>query len=572
MGFEYGYKIERGVYKGRCLMTTAPFPQSSGAEQYSYFSGREDGQIWDQSGMVIHYFNEQTSLMLDITGYFLEDHQIGSEILLAAIPLYVGSGTPQQAKTGYIDIFLQKQSNTFYYVLFKVEDINGNPLGGWTGQSGFTIQSGGWADATVLRCFLALAGWEVNGVKMLGMYLNATQHATEPYNDEYGDYWQACGSCIRLNTIYDTFGIYADGNGDPVEFDPELGEGSEPEGYGMDDTGPGSYDDTSDSISDVPDPSYGILDAGFVNVYKVSTGALTALGNDVFPQLSSVTDLVSGLQCVSDMLFNSRLIDYVLDVHIIPCNVPAGSPTAVKVGGRTCSAQGDPVTANYVNVDLGKINIKEYFKSFADYSYTSSKLHLPFVGFVDMKPEFWNGGELNVKYKFNVADGSFMAYVYATSSKSELKSSLVAEYSGQAAIHIPVTGASYASAISGLLASAGQTIASATTGNVAGVAQGVISAAANTSPDINQSNGYNSSASIMGSKKAYLQIERPAYSMSTYSQKEQGFPLNVTYKVGQMSGFTKADDLILDGIPCTESEKEKIRNMFRSGVIIRNLS
>lgn len=269
------------------------------------------------------------------------------------------------------------------------------------------------------------------------------------------------------------------------------------------------------------------------------------------------------------MLFNSRLIDYVLDVHIIPCDVPAGSPTAVKVGGRTCSAQGDPVSANYVNVDLGTINIKEYFKNFADFSYTSSKLHLPFVGFVDMKPEFWNGGELNVKYKFNVADGSFMAYVYATSSKSELKSSLVAEYSGQAAIHIPVTGASYASAISGLLASAGQTIASATTGNVAGVAQGVISAAANTSPDINQSNGYNSSASIMGSKKAYLQIERPAYSMSVNSRKEQGFPLNVTYTIGSMSGFTTASEIILDGIPCTEAEKEKIRNFFNTGVIIR---
>ena len=549
-------------------MTTTPFPQSSGAEQYNYFSGREDGQIWDQSGMVIHYFNEQTNLMIDITGFFLEDHQIGSEILLAAIPLYDGSGTPNKTKTGYIDIFLQKQTNTAFYVLFKVEDINGNPLGGWTGQNGFTIQSGGWADTTVLRCFLALAGWEVNGVKMLGMYLNSTQHATEPYNDEYGDYWQACGSCIRLNTIYETFGIYADGNGDPILFDPELGEGSEPEGYGMnEDTGPGTYDDSSDSISDVPDPTYGILDAGMINVYKVSTGALTVLGNDVFPQLSQVTDLVSGLQCVSDMLFNSRLIDYVLDVHIIPCDVPAGSPTSVRVGGRTCSAIGDPVTSNYVTVDLGSINIGEYFKNFADYSYTSSKLHLPFVGFVDMKPEFWNGGELNVKYKFNVADGSFMAYVYATSSKSELKSSLVAEYSGQAAIHIPVTGASYASAISGLLASAGQTVASATTGNVAGVAQGVISAAANSSPDINQSNGYNSSASIMGCKKAYLQIERPAYSMSVGSRQEQGFPLNVYKRLGDCRGLTIVEECVLN-FACSDEEAKEIKAALKEGVII----
>ena len=549
------------------LTTTTPFPQAT--TDYPYISGNVDGYEWRETQAPFAvYFNEPGHpMMIDVTGYFNVNHLIGSEALIAAIPLYINTGTPQEQKTGFIDIFLQETSDHDFYILFKVEDMAGNPLGSWTGQNYWARQKGGAYDNSVIRCFLALAGWEVNGVKMLGMYFDCMQQTMEPYNNEFGCYHQALGSAIRLNDIHDTFGIYADGNGDPILFDDELGEASEPEGYGEEDDGPGTYDDSSDSISDVPDPTYGILDAGMVNVYKVSTGALTALGNDVFPQLSQVTDLVSGLQCVSDMLFNSRLIDYVLDVHIIPCDVPAGSPTSVKVGGRTCSAVGDPVTSNYVTVNLGSINIKEYFKSFADYSYTSSKLHLPFVGFVDMKPEFWNGGELNVKYKFNVADGSFMAYVYATSSKSELKSSLVAEYSGQAAIHIPVTGASYASAISGLLASAGQTVASATTGNVAGVAQGVISAAANSSPDINQSNGYNSSASIMGCKKAYLQIERPAYSMSVGSRMEQGFPLNVYKRLGDCHGLTIVEECVLN-FACSDEEAQEIKAALKEGVII----
>lgn len=567
MAFKYGYRIERGVYQGKVLTTTTPFPQAT--TSYPYISGNVDGYEWRETQAPFAvYFNEPGHpMMIDVTGYFNVNHLIGSEALIAAIPLYINTGTPQEQKTGFIDIFLQETSDHDFYVLFKVEDMAGNPLGSWTGQNYWARQKGGAYYNSVIRCFLALAGWEENGVKMLGMYFDCMQQTTEPYNNEYGCYHQALGSAIRLNDIHDSFGIYADGNGDPILFDDELGEASEPEGYDMDDSGPGTYDDSSDSISDVPDPTYGILDAGMVNVYKVSTGALTALGNDVFPQLSQVTDLVSGLQCVSDMLFNSRLIDYVLDVHIIPCDVPAGSPTSVKVGGRTCSAVGDPVTSNYVTVNLGSINIKEYFKSFADYSYTSSKLHLPFVGFVDMKPEFWNGGELNVKYKFNVADGSFMAYVYATSSKSELKSSLVAEYSGQAAIHIPVTGASYASAISGLLASAGQTVASATTGNVAGVAQGVISAAANSSPDINQSNGYNSSASIMGCKKAYLQIERPAYSMSVGSRMEQGFPLNVYKRLGDCRGLTIVEECVLN-FACSDEEAKEIKAALKEGVIV----
>lgn len=572
MAFRYGYKIEKGAYTGDILPLTSNFPNKAGSYIYNYFGTFQDDTIVSDDHVVSEYFDPNTDLMIDITPQLYAHGVVGDVVKIASIPLYAGQGSAE-TKTGYITLYLECFNQLReWHVKVCVEDLNGNNPSHIVSSTVLSINdaSGDWASNHETHAYLALTGYESGGVKMIGMYINSAQWLLEPgmFTGKYRCHWLATGTVIKLNTILATFGIDADGNGDPVAFDPELGEGSTPEGYDQDGTGPGTYDDTSDSISDVPDPSYGILDAGFVNVYKVTTGALTTLGNDVFPQLSNVTDLVTGLQCVSDMLFNSRLIDYVLDVHIIPCDVPAEvNATPVKIGGRTCSAMGYKVTNNYVNVDLGTIEIGEYFKNFADYSYTSSKLHLPGIGFVDMKPEFWNGGALNVKYKFNVADGSFMAYVYATSSKSELKSSLVAQYSGQAAIHIPVTGASYSSAISGLLASAGGTIASATTGNIAGVAAGVVSAAANSSPDINQSNGYNSSASVMGCKKAYLQIERPAYSMSTGSSHEQGFPLNVYKRLGDCRGLTICDEPILN-FACSDEEAREIIAALKEGIIL----
>lgn len=572
MAFKYGYRIEKGMFAGKVLSTTSKFPDpyKQGGVDYSYFGVTPTSGSttwWDAPHE--EFYDSNTSLMVDVTGAFYQVTQTGQSAVLAKVPLYAGEGSAE-TKTGYLCIGIESFNGMYeWYVKVWVEDINETNVSQIVSSTSFAKPHGGWADMlSNFKIYLGLTGYESNGVKVIGLFLNSCFWALEPYGVEYGCVTQATGSVIRLNTIRATFGIDADGNGDPIEFDEELGEASEPEGYDQDGTGPGTYDDSSDSISNVPDPAYGILDAGFVNVYKVTTGALTALGNDVFPQLQNVTDLVTGLQCVSDMLFNSRLIDYVLDVHIIPCNVPAEvNTTPVKIGGRTCSALGYKVTDNYVNVDLGTIEIGEYFKNFADYSYTSSKLHLPGIGFVDMKPEFWNGGALNVKYKFNVADGSFMAYVYATSSKSKLKSSLVAQYSGQAAIHIPVTGASYSSAISGLLASAGGTITSATTGNIAGVAAGVVSAAANSSPDINQSNGYNSSASIMGCKKVYLQIERPAYSMSVGSRMEQGFPLNVYKRLGDCHGLTIVDECVLN-FACSDEEAREIIAALKEGVII----
>lgn len=352
---------------------------------------------------------------------------------------------------------------------------------------------------------------------------------------------------------------------DPDEYGTEW---SHPEGYG-DEGAAGTYDDTSDSIGLPSDPTYGVSDAGFINIYKVQPGALTALGQDVFPQLSAVTDLVTGLQCVSDMLFNSRLIDYVLGVHVIPCAVPSGSPVSVKVGGRTCSAVGEPVTANYVTVDLGSLNINEYFANFADYAYTDSKIFLPFVGFVPTKPEFWNSGTLNIKYKFNVVDGSFMAYIFATSSKSKLNASLVAQYSGIAAIHLPVTGANYAAAISGLVGGVQHTAEAVQRGDVGGTAQGVMQVAANTQPPIQQSGSMNASGSVLSCRKAFLQIERPDYSFSKGYIHEEGLPSNYYTKIGNSQGFTIAENPVLDGIPCTDAERERIRQALRNGVIIR---
>lgn len=575
MAFKYGYRIEKGILAGEVLQLSSLFPQKENVGGWSDSKTVDSGNV--DNGNIppgAHYFNPLLTVQVECTEWFKVSHDPNTDYLLAAVPLYVGQGSAE-TKTGYFCVYIKPYNNlTFEWsVHCRIEDLDGNTLGSWTPFESIGRQHGvDYWNLAPFRIFLCLAGWTTeNNESYLGMYMNLGQWQEEGSPGYLGHYWyfyRAAGSCVRLNDFHDHFGIYVDGCGEPIESDPELGEASEPEGYDMDGTGPGTYDDSSDSISNVPDPSYGILDAGFVNVYKVSTGALQALGNDVFPQLSAVTDLVSGLQCVSDMIFNSRLIDYILDVHILPCAVPAeANATPVKVGGRTCSALGYPVTNNYVNVDLGTISIGEYFKNFADYSFTSSKLHLPLIGFVDMKPEFWNGGELNVKYKFNVADGSFMAYVYATSSKSKLSNSLVAQYSGQAAIHIPVTGASYASAISGLIASAGGTIASATTGNIAGVAAGVVSAAANSSPDINQSNGYNSSASIMGCKKAYLQIERPAYSMSVGSSQEQGFPLNVYKRLGDCQGLTVVEECVLN-FACSDEEAKEIKAALKEGVIV----
>ena len=107
------------------------------------------------------------------------------------------------------------------------------------------------------------------------------------------------------------------------------------------------------------------------------------------------------------------------------------------------------------------------------------------------------------------------------------------------------------------------------TGVVEGVAQSALKLAGSSQGNMQHSNPYNASASIMGHRQPYLLIERAVSNYPTSYAGDYGYPLYVTKSIGSCKGFTVVDSVNLDGIPCTQAEKEKIRQMLRSGVIIK---
>ena len=224
------------------------------------------------------------------------------------------------------------------------------------------------------------------------------------------------------------------------------------------------------------------------------------------------------------------------------------------------------VTSDYVIVSCGSLNIAEYFHGFQDYLLTKSKLYLPFIGFVDTLPEFWQAGTISVDYKFNVIDGSFMAYVRATSSKSQLSGSVIQQYAGNACMHFPITGVNYASMVSGLI---GAVTAPAATGSNVSSALGKAYSAANTvamGGDVQQSNGYNSTAAILGVRTPFLMIERPVASYPAGYAHSKAYPSNIATLLSNVTGFTIIEDIDLSGIPLTQTELEELRGLLKEGI------
>ena len=358
--------------------------------------------------------------------------------------------------------------------------------------------------------------------------------------------------------------------------DPGVGPESEPGGYGPGGGGTiggiggpdPTFDFTSDPIDITPLPP-SISALGFTNIYKCDTGALTMLGATLFPDVSSSTDVWTAIVALSDSIWNSKLIDYVVSIHMVPCDVPAGNPEDIKIGTRTLMGiQGARVTSDYVEVDLGNLKVDETYTSFADFNCTRARLFLPFYGFVEIKPEYWQSATLNVMYRINVIDGSFLAIVKSTVNRHQPEmASIVGQYSGCACIHCPASGVSYASMFGGMVSNGAGVGISMASGNVAGVASSALNMAASSQGNMQHSNPYNASASIMGHAYPYLLIERPVSQFPTKYGSEQGYPLWVTKTLSSCKGLTICDNPVLN-FGCTEEEGKAIIAALKEGVIL----
>lgn len=379
---------------------------------------------------------------------------------------------------------------------------------------------------------------------------------------------------------------------------PEYGDASQPGGGYNPDSAHGTFDDSSDTIGIDPKPGVGVTTMGFINVYKITQGQLQTLGEKLFPhflpaeilddpsQLSTPEMLAMMIKTlygtlispagttikladnlgIIDILMNGKLIDYVIDCHAIPTSISDSTVEGLKVGYRQFNdLQVAKATEDYVDVDCGELNIGEFFANFLDFSNVSCDLFLPFIGYVPIESEYWNGGTIKVVYRFNIVDGSFQAKVLSTSSKSKLTDTIIGQYGGVACVHYPITGLQYSNVVAGLVNGTVGAVTSGSSGDIGGVATSLANMAM-LRPNNPMSNGFNASSSFLTNRTPYLVIKRPTPQFSETYPNEMGLPLNVTLSLSSVHGFTVIDNPILN-IACSDKEYNEIISLLKSGVI-----
>lgn len=389
-------------------------------------------------------------------------------------------------------------------------------------------------------------------------------------------------------TFVRIFGVKPDE--DP--YSPEFGPGAQPgggyiPGGGGTPTNPHgtkvpTFDNTSDKIEIDPPPTLTALTSDLVHAYKVTDSELDLVAEAMYPDyVIAATDVKDALIGIWNSIFFSKYVDYLLDLMILPIDVPAPHAVYMKAGGRFLIAanSSEPgskiashlVTQQYVDVTCGSISIDEYWVNFLDFTGTKIKLFLPYVGFVDIQPEYVIGGTLYVDYRFNVCDGSFMCYVRSHSGYSELDESLVGQYAGVAAMHIPLQSTDYSNKVAGLISAIGTVAAGAASGGIAAAGAGASASAVNTliqKPGSSHANGYNASSSFLSNRTPYLIIERQWAQFSEKYPEEIGVPSNVMCRIGDLSGLVKSENAHLDVIPANKEVKDMIAQLLADGIIV----
>ena len=395
---------------------------------------------------------------------------------------------------------------------------------------------------------------------------NNTRYLLVGLTNEYQVPWQGMVfktqvSCIAIP--YDVFTAWIDGQVEEEEYSPEFGPASDIGGGYNDGFPHGSFDDSSDEIALDPKPTIGVSTAGFIRCYKINQGDLDDFGEKLFPDPETVG--------VTDRLWYtmaySKLIDYVIDCHVIPTSISGAVLEPLKVGWKSFNdIQLARATEDYVDIDCGTIEIDEYWRNFLDFQSVQCEIYLPFYGFVPLESEMWNGGKLNLKYRFNIVDGSFQAKLFSTSSKSKLKNSLIGQYGGVCCLHLPITGLQYANVITGILAGGANIAIGAASGNYGGIPNQLANMAS-LRPENPMSNGYSATSSFLSHRTPYLVIKRAVAQFSTRYNKECGFPLNVAKTLSSVHGFTVIDNPVLN-IDCSDSEYNELVQLLKSGVIL----
>lgn len=343
-----------------------------------------------------------------------------------------------------------------------------------------------------------------------------------------------------------------------------------------DNEGDGGGDLITRPNNPIPEPGVSGLsayDSGFVSQWLIGK-----------TELKNLSDFLWSANFVENVqkFFNDprQIIQGIVISDVLPKDYNT-TATEITAGGISTGVNGNKLNKQFERYDMGTLTINKRLKDntdkggiYFDYSpFTSLKLYLPYCGEHSLNPDDIIGKTLKLSYTVDHLSGVCCAHLTIKGSVDECHYN----FTGQMGVQIPLSAEDYGGFYRAILsagAAVGGALATTAAGGMTapmaiGSAANAISNIANMGRDVQYTSGGGSISGELASEYPYITIEEPDPFMATNQKHYTGYPCFSKYKLKYMSGFTKIMAIHLDGLSCTESEREAIRTQLSSGVIIQ---
>lgn len=305
---------------------------------------------------------------------------------------------------------------------------------------------------------------------------------------------------------------------------------------------------------------YGVTDTEMISIYNPSKA-----------QLSQFSDAIWGFDWTDIKKLFTDPMQAIIALNVLYANPIITGTSNIVVGSWDSGVSANKVSNQYITIDCGSVTINPYYNNVHDYKDTNIQCYLPFIGIVDLNVYEVMGKTLNIKYNVDVLTGTCLAMINISSSNGNYTGYT---FNGNCAVQLPLTGANYSSFVTGGLGVIASVGAAALTKNpsagaIAGA--GLTSGAAAISTanlQVTRSGSLGGNAGAMGIKIPYIIITRNIAIDAVNKQHFEGLPQSLTSKLNALSGFTRIKEINLDGLTCTETEKDMILNKLKEGVFI----
>ena len=276
-------------------------------------------------------------------------------------------------------------------------------------------------------------------------------------------------------------------------------------------------------------------------------------------------------------LWSSNFVDQLLKVFQNPMDaiitlhkvfvtpVDAGT-TTIHAGYLDSNVSSSYVTQQYVYVNCGSVDCKEYFGTVFDYIGTNVSLYLPFIGIVPLNVNEVMRSTINVNYGCDLFTGAILVEVKITRDSNDV---VLYQYGGDGGVQYPVSGSRSGGFITGLAATIGAAASVATGGAMLPAAAAALGGSVmSAQKQVQHSGGFSGNSGAMGGKIPYLIIERPQTKVAETFPRIEGYPTNYSSRLGDLSGQVNVKSVHVEGLNATDVELKEIESLLKSGVLV----